>query len=107
MQLGTIISAHGCWQYLKKAPLENGEMAEFLRRDLEESVPTSSISYKEKEIKGSIRLQHQYVEEEFIQRVGFWGYLMQITYQVGQTLDSNFPPHSDCKNCYLMMCYSR
>ncbi|TKY52421.1 hypothetical protein E2542_SST23943 [Spatholobus suberectus] len=79
--LGTIISAHGCWQYLNKPPFGNGEMAEFLRRDLEESKSTNSIVYKEKETKGSIRLQNQYVEEEFKQRVGFWGYLMQITYQ--------------------------
>jgi len=58
-------------------------MAEFLRRDLEES--TNSIAYREKETKSSIRLQSQYIQEEFNQRVGFWGYLMQITYQVGQT----------------------
>ncbi|RDX57730.1 hypothetical protein CR513_63006, partial [Mucuna pruriens] len=79
--LGTIISAHGCWQYLNQPPLENEEMAEFLRRDLEDSMSTNSIAYKEKETKGSIRLQSQYVEEEFKQRVGFWGYLMQIIYQ--------------------------
>ncbi|RZB85099.1 uncharacterized protein LOC114370301 isoform X1 [Glycine soja] len=77
--LGTIISAHGCWQYINKPPLQNGEMAEFLRRDLEES--TNSIAYREKETKSSIRLQSQYIQEEFNQRVGFWGYLMQITYQ--------------------------
>ncbi|XP_020228960.1 uncharacterized protein LOC109809940 isoform X2 [Cajanus cajan] len=79
--LGTIISAHGCWQYLNNPPIENGEMAEFLRRELEEGMSTNTIAYKENETKGSIRLQSQYVEEEFKQRVGFWGYLMQITYQ--------------------------
>lgn len=56
----------------------------FLRRDLEESMPKNPIAYKDKEMKGSIRLQSQYIEEEFKQRVGFWGYVMQITYQVGQ-----------------------
>lgn len=84
MQLGTTVSAHGCLQFLKKPPLENGEMDEFLRRNLEESMSTNSIAYKEKETKGSIRLQSRYVEEGFKQRAGFWGYLMQITYQVGQ-----------------------
>ncbi|KAG5150335.1 hypothetical protein JHK84_026807 [Glycine max] len=84
--LGTIISAHGCWQYINKPPLQNGEMAEFLRRDLEES--TNSIAYREKETKSSIRLQSQYIQEEFNQRVGFWGYLMQITYQLMVSMHS-------------------
>jgi len=73
----------------------------FLRRDLEESMLTNPIAYKEKEKKGSIRLYSQYVEEEFKQIVGFWGYVMQITYQV----DSNFfPLENYCDNCYMMMC---
>ncbi|KOM35359.1 hypothetical protein LR48_Vigan02g150900 [Vigna angularis] len=80
--LGTIISAHGCWQYINKPPLENEEIALFLRKDLEESMPTNPIPYKDKEMKGSIRFQSQHVEEEFKQRVGFWGYVMQIIYQL-------------------------
>ncbi|XP_047149330.1 uncharacterized protein LOC124821488 isoform X1 [Vigna umbellata] len=79
--LGTIISAHGCWQYINKPPLENEEIDLFLRKDLEESMPTNPIPYKDKEMKGSIRFQSQHVEEEFKQRVGFWGYVMQIIYQ--------------------------
>jgi len=83
--LGTIISAHGCWQYINKPPLQNEEVDLFLRRDLEESMPTNPIACKDKETKASISLYSQYVEEEFKQIVGFWGYLMQITYQVCQT----------------------
>ncbi|KAL9318802.1 hypothetical protein ACSQ67_015319 [Phaseolus vulgaris] len=79
--LGTIISAHGCWQYINKPPLQNEEVDLFLRRDLEESMPTNPIACKDKETKASISLYSQYVEEEFKQIVGFWGYLMQITYQ--------------------------
>ncbi|XP_061373617.1 uncharacterized protein LOC133315946 isoform X1 [Gastrolobium bilobum] len=79
--LGTIVSAYGCWQFLNKTPFENGEMAEFLRRDLEESMSPNSIAYKGKETKGSIKLKSRYVEEEFKQGAGFWGYLMQIIYQ--------------------------
>ncbi|KAK7356274.1 hypothetical protein VNO80_15542 [Phaseolus coccineus] len=79
--LGTIISAHGCWQYINKPPLQNEEVNLFLRRDLEESLPTNPIACKDKETKASISLYNQYVEEEFKQIVGFWGYLMQITYQ--------------------------
>jgi len=72
--LGTTVSAYGCWKVLNKPPpLQNGEMTEFLRRDLE--------------TKGSIfTFQSRYTEEEFKQTAGFWGYLMQITYQV------KFPP---------------
>ncbi|KAK2403386.1 protein rolling protein [Trifolium repens] len=66
--LGTTVSAYGCWKLFNKPPpLQNGEMAEFLRRDLD--------------TKTSIRLQTRYVEEEFKQIAGFLGYLMQITYQ--------------------------
>lgn len=59
-------------------------MDEFLRRGFEENTSTNSIAYKEKETKGSIKLQSGYVEEVFKQGAGFWGYLMQTTYQVGQ-----------------------
>ncbi|GAU40587.1 hypothetical protein TSUD_36040 [Trifolium subterraneum] len=66
--LGTTVSAYRCWKLFNKPPpLQNGEMAEFLRRDLD--------------TKSSIRLQSPYVEEEFKQIAGFLGYLMQITYQ--------------------------
>ena len=84
MQLGTIVSAYGCWQFIRKPPLENGEKVEFLKRDLEESTSTNTIAYKDKETYGSFKLQSRYVKEEFKQGAGIWGYLMQITYQVGQ-----------------------
>lgn len=80
MQLGTTVSAYGCWKILNKPPLQNGEMAGVLRRDLEESL----LITNGKETKGSFRLLSRYVEEDFNQRAGFWGYLMQITYQVCQ-----------------------
>ncbi|XP_058766749.1 uncharacterized protein LOC131640365 [Vicia villosa] len=62
--LGTTVSAYGCWKLLNKSPpVQNG----FLRRDLETKSFTS--------------LQSRYVDEKFEQAAGFWGYLMQITYQ--------------------------
>ena len=90
MQLGTIVSAYGCWQFFSKPPVDNGGRAEFLRREEEERMSTNSITYKEKEIKGSIKLQSRYAEEEFQHRAGFWGYLMQTTYQVGQSQTHRF-----------------
>ncbi|GMY17127.1 Protein rolling protein [Fagus crenata] len=79
--LGTIVSAYGCWLSSLKPRSDNGARAEFLRRDLEESNTTNSISYREKEIKGTIKLQSHYAEEEIRQRAGCWGYLMQIAFQ--------------------------
>lgn len=80
MQLGTTISVYGCWKLLNKPLIHNGKKDEFLSRDVEEI-----NTYQEKEAKDSIKLERRYVEEEFEQRAGFWGYLMQTTYQVGQT----------------------
>ena len=82
--MGTVVSAYGCRQFLKKPPIDNGERAEFVRRDLEQSISRNSLAHKEKETRGSIKLQSRYAEEEFQQRAGFWGYLMQTTYQVRQ-----------------------
>ena len=82
MQLGTIVSAYGCWQFLHKPPIEIEARAEILKR--EQSTSTMTPPYKEKETKHSIELQSRYTEREFQQRAGFLGYLMQTTYQVGQ-----------------------
>ncbi|KAF5455455.1 hypothetical protein F2P56_025028 [Juglans regia] len=79
--LGTILSAYGCWLSSQTPPSENGASAEFLRRDLEESRTTNFNTYREREIKGTIKPQSHYTEEEIQQRAGFWGYLMQTAYQ--------------------------
>ncbi|XP_062143808.1 uncharacterized protein LOC133851407 isoform X3 [Alnus glutinosa] len=78
--LGTIVSAYGCWLSSQKPSSGNGR-AEFLRRDLEESRTTNSITYREKEIEGTIKLQSHYAEEQIQKRAGFWGYLMQTAFQ--------------------------
>ncbi|KAK7337573.1 hypothetical protein VNO77_18155 [Canavalia gladiata] len=79
--LGTVVSAYGCWQFYNKSPARNRVKEEFLKKDVEETISTNFIAYQEKETKGFIKLQSRYVEEEFQQRAGFWGYLMQTTYQ--------------------------
>ena len=84
MQLRTMVSAYGCWQFLHKPPIEIEARAEILERDLEQSTSIMTPTYKEKETKHSIELQSRYTEREFQQRAGFLGYLMQTTYQVGQ-----------------------
>ncbi|KAK7284536.1 hypothetical protein RJT34_19283 [Clitoria ternatea] len=57
--LGTIVSAYGCWQFLNKTPV-----------------------YQERETNSSSKLESRYVDEDFQQRAGFWGYFMQATYQL-------------------------
>ncbi|XP_030948087.1 uncharacterized protein LOC115972080 [Quercus lobata] len=79
--LGTLVSAYGCWISTQKPRSDNGARAEFLRRDLEENRTTNSITYRERETKGTIKLQSHYTEEEIRKRAGFWGYLMQTAYQ--------------------------
>ncbi|XP_017417338.1 uncharacterized protein LOC108328064 isoform X2 [Vigna angularis] len=74
--LGTTISVYGCWKLLNKPLIHNGKKDEFLSRDVEQI-----NTYQEKEAKDSIKLERRYVEEDFEQRAGFWGYLMQTTYQ--------------------------
>ncbi|RZB49152.1 uncharacterized protein [Glycine max] len=71
--LGTIVSAHGCWRCFNKPLIHNGAKAEFLRRDVEETMSTNLIA--------SNKLESQYVEEDFQQRAGFWGFIMQTIYQ--------------------------
>ncbi|XP_028771005.1 uncharacterized protein LOC114728293 [Neltuma alba] len=78
--LASVVSAYGCWHNLK--PSEHGAEADYLRRDLEESMSSDTVTYEEKETRGSIKLQSLYAGEEFQQRAGFWGYLMQIIYQI-------------------------
>lgn len=82
VQLGTVISAYGCWVYTKGHPSANGVRYEILKRYMEENIITNGMTYREKETKGNIKLQSHYVEEEIQQRAGFWGYLMQTVYQV-------------------------
>lgn len=75
--------------YSKEHPLANGVKDEFLKRDEEEIITANTVTYREKESKGSIKLQSHYAEEEIQKRAGFWGYLMQTIYQVNHQ-DSDF-----------------
>ncbi|OMO82211.1 hypothetical protein COLO4_23166 [Corchorus olitorius] len=77
--VGTVISAYGCWRLvcLSAHNPENGSSDEFLKRDMEEGATANYVSY----VRGKIKLQSHYAQEEFQQRAGFWGYLMQTIYQ--------------------------
>ncbi|WP_348226160.1 hypothetical protein, partial [Salmonella enterica] len=58
--LGTVISAYGCWVYKNRHPPANGARYEILKREEEENIIANTKTYREKEIKGSIKLQSQY-----------------------------------------------
>ncbi|KAL4342653.1 hypothetical protein GQ457_08G021950 [Hibiscus cannabinus] len=72
--LGTVFSAYGCWVCLNTPLPENGARDAFLKRDVEENVAEDDVT-------DEIKLQSCHAQEEFQQRAGFWGYLMQIIYQ--------------------------
>lgn len=75
--------------YSKETP-ENGI------RDAEEGSMVSSVSYGEKEVRGKIKLQSHYAEEVIQQRAGFYGYLLQIVYQVGLSRFCSVSFHPKC-----------
>ncbi|XP_057722836.1 uncharacterized protein LOC130936714 [Arachis stenosperma] len=56
--MGTMVSAHGCWNFCSKATIDSV-----------------------KQTNGSVKLESRYAKVEFQQRAGFLGYLMQTTYQ--------------------------
>lgn len=56
LQLGTFISARGCWMYTTNPLSQSGERDKFLKTDVEENSSE--------------------------QQLGFWEKLMQIIYQV-------------------------
>lgn len=72
VQLGTIVSGYGWWLSSNKPVSANGT-----RRDLEEN------TYRQNGNNRTIKLQSHYAQEEIQLRAGFWGYLMQIAFQVG------------------------
>ncbi|KAF9669218.1 hypothetical protein SADUNF_Sadunf14G0085000 [Salix dunnii] len=82
--LGTVISAYGCWLSSKKpAASENGRNSVLLKRDVEDIGTTAtSLTYMEDESSSAVNLQSHSAEEAILERAGFWGYLMQIIYQV-------------------------
>ncbi|WOL15796.1 hypothetical protein Cni_G24577 [Canna indica] len=76
--IATVMSAHGCWIYIKRAS-ENDEENAFLKRDVAEDISaTLAGTYRNKKASKS----HSFIEQgDYEQKAGFWGCLMQIAYQ--------------------------
>ncbi|KAL8170393.1 hypothetical protein V2J09_022197 [Rumex salicifolius] len=70
--IGSVISGHGCWMYHK------------MNTSASEEIETTRLNvgdYRIRQYRGAIKLQSHYYQEEVLKRAGFWGYLMQISYQ--------------------------
>lgn len=78
--IAAVISAHGCWNYSKRNTLANGEVDEFLRKELEENTPAPLLS-EENQDQSAITLKGYEKQGEEDEKAGFWGYTMQIAYQ--------------------------
>ncbi|XP_010941491.2 uncharacterized protein [Elaeis guineensis] len=76
--IATSISAHGCWIYSKHVT-EIEEADGFIKRDCEENMP--AMNFGPKRNRKAIKLQRYYEQGENEQKAGFWGYIMQVTYQ--------------------------
>ncbi|KAJ8898997.1 hypothetical protein K2173_008820 [Erythroxylum novogranatense] len=75
--LAAVISTYGCFLSASQPSFGNG----VTKTDVEEVGILSSITYREKEARATIKLQSRSADEVARQRAGFWGYLMQILYQ--------------------------
>lgn len=81
--IGSVISANGCWLYynMNNSLSEDRDTAETSRVNVEENQFSFIRDYRIRQYRGAIKLQSHYYQEEVLKRAGFWGYLMQITYQ--------------------------
>lgn len=66
--------------YSRQPSTGNGLTDQLLGRDLEDN---RISDYRVKVVETRVsKLRSRYTEEEILQRAGFWGYVMQIVYQV-------------------------
>ncbi|KAK1318800.1 hypothetical protein QJS10_CPB04g01069 [Acorus calamus] len=78
--LATIISAHGCWSYLRRDVSQSEERNEFLKGDVEDSNPDAETCRIDRNADDT-EWQSQQKHEDNEQRAGFLGYAVQIIYQ--------------------------
>jgi len=84
MQIGSVVSAHGCWLlHIDRTSTKDVKISEVVGH-LEENaaLKTKRNCVNER----YVRLQSYYLEGQASQRTGFWGHLMQTAYQVSSRL---------------------
>lgn len=69
MQIGTVVSARGCWIYSRRPFSQSGERDKFLKKESEDRKHTMTSISEEKQAKNE-------------QHAGYWEHLMQMIYQV-------------------------
>ncbi|KAL0927359.1 hypothetical protein M5K25_001523 [Dendrobium thyrsiflorum] len=79
--IGTVISAHGCWIYSRTLITESEEANGFLKGDLVNSNALNLTLRADKE-REDARLPNRREGQLHEKRAGFWGYVMQIIYQI-------------------------
>ena len=73
-----MISAHGCWMHSKEhAAQDEDEANGFIKREFQEN-NHATLTYRTNHLK-----------EMNEKRAGFWGYAMQVIYQVSLSETSN------------------
>lgn len=81
LQIGTVISAHGCWIYSRTRITESEEANGFLKGDLgNNNAPTLTVQAERD--REDTSLPNRCDGKLHEKRAGFWGYVMQIIYQV-------------------------
>ncbi|XP_020588260.1 protein rolling stone-like [Phalaenopsis equestris] len=79
--IGTIISAHGCWTYSRTHITESEAANGFLKSELVNSdAPTMTV--RGNTDREGTRLPNRFEGKLHEKRAGFWGYVMQIIYQI-------------------------
>lgn len=74
LQLGTIVSAYGYWYPSRKTQSKNEEDVKLMEKPLKNNGDRVKVD--------TIKVQNKYVEQEFQEKAGYLGTLMQMTYLV-------------------------
>ncbi|CAO2818204.1 unnamed protein product [Amaranthus hypochondriacus] len=82
--IGSVVSAHGCWLYHTHIITHSRNIDESPGKgDLEDnSANITRLIRKKDSDRRSVKFQRQYYQEQNFQKAGFWGYLMQISFQI-------------------------
>lgn len=73
-----MISAHGCWMHLKTGAEEDEKASGFLRKEFQKQ-DNATLNFR---TSNAFSVQDSNVKEVKEKKAGFWGYTMQIIYQV-------------------------
>ncbi|KAI3881914.1 hypothetical protein MKX03_021283, partial [Papaver bracteatum] len=80
--LGTIASAQGCWENLRKPVMENSGKNSSVKTSMaENSKSKTTINFSANKVRATVKVQSYHEKDGVKEIAGFWGYLMQTVYQ--------------------------